>query len=133
VRATFLIFALIAAFTLAGCQRVQQSALDKLHPCKIEEGPTEAYCGTYSVFEDRSAKAGRQIALKIVIAPALKRDPQPDPLFIFEGGPGGGAATLATYVLPTFRRFQSDRDIVLIDQRGTGDSNPYKLRAGRSQ
>jgi pimeloyl-ACP methyl ester carboxylesterase len=124
VRATFPIFALLAAFTLAGCQRVQESAVDRLHPCKIEEGPTEAYCGTYSVFEDRSAKAGRQIALKIVVAPALKRDPQPDPLFIFEGGPGGGAATLATYVLPTFRRFQSDRDIVLIDQRGTGDSNP---------
>jgi pimeloyl-ACP methyl ester carboxylesterase len=115
---------LILLLALAGCQRTRQSALDLLHPCKIEEGPTEAFCGTYSVFEDRSAKTGRQIGLKIVVAPALKRDPRPDPLFIFEGGPGGGAATLATYVLPTFSRFQLDRDIVLIDQRGTGDSNP---------
>ena len=115
---------LILALTLAACQRTQLSALDRLHPCTIEEGPTEAFCGTYSVFEDRTAKTGRQFGLKIVVAPALKRDPQPDPLFIFEGGPGGGAATLAPYVLPTFRRFQLDRDIVLIDQRGTGDSNP---------
>jgi len=114
----------ILAFAPTGCQRTQPSALDRLHPCKIEEGPTEAFCGSYSVFEDRSGKTGRQIGLKIVVAPALKREPQPDPLFIFEGGPGGGAATLANYVLPTFRRFQLDRDIVLIDQRGTGDSNP---------
>jgi pimeloyl-ACP methyl ester carboxylesterase len=120
VRAAWLVFALI----LTGCQGNQQGALDRLHPCKIDQGPTEAFCGTYSVFEDRSAKAGRQIGLKIVVAPALKRDPQPDPLFILEGGPGAGAATLATDVLPLFRRFQLDRDIVLIDQRGTGDSNP---------
>ena len=115
---------LILALSLTACQRTPPSALDRLHPCTIEEGPTEAFCGQYSVFEDRSAKTGRQFGLKIVVAPALRRDPQPDPLFIFEGGPGGGAATLAAYRLPMFRRFQSSRDIVFIDQRGTGDSNP---------
>jgi pimeloyl-ACP methyl ester carboxylesterase len=115
---------ILALMVLTGCQHTPQSALDQLHPCKIDEGPTEAFCGMYNVFEDRSAKSGRQIALKIVVAPALKRDPQPDPLFILEGGPGAGAATLANYVLPMFHRFQMDRDIVLIDQRGTGESNP---------
>ena len=120
VRAAWLTFAVLA---LTACQRTP-SALDRLHPCKIEEGPSEAFCGQYKVFEDRAAKTGRQIALKIVVAPALKRDPKPDPLFIFAGGPGAGAATLADYQLPLFRHFQLDRDIVLIDQRGTGDSNP---------
>jgi len=125
VRAAWLILtSLVLAVILTGCQRTPQTAVDRLHPCKIDEGPTEAYCGQYTVFEDRAAKSGRQIALKIVVAPALKRNPAPDPLFIFEGGPGGGAATLAEYRLPMFRRFQIDRDIVLIDQRGTGDSNP---------
>ena len=42
---------------------------------------------------------------------------------MFEGGPGGGAASLARYRIPLFRRFQTDRDIVLVDQRGTGSSN----------
>jgi pimeloyl-ACP methyl ester carboxylesterase len=115
---------LILVVILTACQHPQPSALDRLHPCKIDEGPTEAFCGKYSVFEDRLAKTGRRFGLKIVIAPALKRNPRPDPLFIFEGGPGGGAATLAEYRLPMFHRFQLDRDIVLIDQRGTGDSNP---------
>src|SRR5262249_3595732 len=85
--------------------------------------PPDAYCGRHTVFEDRTARTGRQIDLKIVIAPALRRDPRADPLFVFEGGPGGGAATLAPYRVPLFKRFQTDRDIVLIDQRGTGSSN----------
>jgi len=124
VRAS-LLTVLLLVLTATGCRRAAPpTALELLHPCKIDEGPTEAFCGTYSVFENRDAKAGRKIALKIVVAPALRRDPKPDPLFIFEGGPGGGAAKLAVYRIPLFRRFQTDRDIVLIDQRGTGGSNP---------
>jgi len=61
--------------------------------------------------------------LKIVVAPALRRAPEPDPLFVLLGGPGGGAATMSEALLPQFRRFQTDRDIVFVDQRGTGASN----------
>jgi pimeloyl-ACP methyl ester carboxylesterase len=115
----------ILAVTLsAACQRATQGALDRLHPCQIAEGPPDAYCGTYTVFENRAAASGRTIDLKIVVAPALRRDSKPDPLFIFEGGPGGGAATLAAERIPMFHRYETDRDIVLVDQRGTGDSNP---------
>ena len=103
---------------------MRQAALDRLHPCAIAEGPPDAFCGQLRVFENRAAKAGRTIDLKIVVAPALRRDAKPDPLFVFEGGPGGGAATLAQYRVPMFRRFQTDRDIVLVDQRGNGASNP---------
>jgi len=119
VRAVLLIFAIV----LVSCRHSAPTALDRLHPCKIEEGPPEAFCGTYNVFEDRAAKSGRQIPLKIVVAPALKRVAKADPLFLFEGGPGGGAATLAKYRIPMFKRFQLDRDIVMVDQRGTGASN----------
>ncbi len=107
---------------LAACSSGTHS-LDRLHPCGIAEGPPDAYCGQYKVFEDRERREGRTIDLKIVVAPALRRDAKPDPLFVFEGGPGGGAATLARYRIPMFRRFQTDRDIVLVDQRGTGESN----------
>ena len=112
------------ALLTAGCQGSQQTALDRLHPCEIAEGPPDASCGQLKVFENREKKNGRTIDLKIVVAPALRRDSRPDPLFVFEGGPGGGAATLAAYRIPLFRRFQLDRDIVLVDQRGTGGSNP---------
>ena len=100
------------AVLVTGCQSVSRTALDRLHPCEIAEGPPDAFCGQLEVFENRSTHSGRTITLKIVVAPALRRDPKPDPLFVFEGGPGGGAATLATYRVPMFRRFQDDRDIV---------------------
>lgn len=76
------------------------------------------------MFEDRARGSGRKIKLKIIVMPALRRDPRPDPLFIFAGGPGQGAAKIHKAILSTFRRVQNDRDIVLVDQRGTGDSNP---------
>ena len=119
----------VALVATAACQGTRQEALDRLHPCGIAEGPPDAYCGTHRVFEDRAARTGRTIDLKIVVAPALRRDPKPDPLFVFEGGPGGGAATLAEQRIPMFRRYQTDRDIVLVDQRGTGESNPLDCAA----
>jgi pimeloyl-ACP methyl ester carboxylesterase len=122
------VFVAVALALAAGCQHAHD-ATDHLHPCRISEGPPDAYCGTYTVFENRPAKGGRTIDLKIVVAPALRRNPKPDPLFIFEGGPGGGAATLAPLRIPMFRRYQTDRDIVLVDQRGTGESNPLDCEA----
>ncbi len=112
------------ALLSTACQYGRRTAVDRLHPCDISEGPPDAFCGQLQIFENRDARTGRTIDLKIVVAPALRRDARPDPLFVFEGGPGGGAATLAPYRVPMFRRFQTDRDIVLVDQRGTGASNP---------
>lgn len=108
----------------AGCAERQQAALDRLHPCTSDEGPTDAYCGTLRVFENRDTRQGRELDLKIVVLPALGSDAQPDPLFFLAGGPGQGAATMARQIRDVFRRVQADRDVVFVDQRGTGKSNP---------
>jgi pimeloyl-ACP methyl ester carboxylesterase len=50
-------------------------------------------------------------------------------LFFLAGGPGQGAAKMARIVRELFRNMQADRDIVLIDQRGTGDSNGLTCKA----
>lgn len=99
-------------------------AIDRLQPCKMDQGPTDAYCGKLAVFENRQTRQGRKIDLKIVVLPALRRDPKPDPIFFFAGGPGQGAAKISRLLGLMFRRFQNDRDLVFIDQRGTGDSHP---------
>src|SRR5262245_25246223 len=115
----------LALLTVAGCTRTAQStALDRLHPCKSGEGIVDAYCGTFTVYEDRAARTGRTIDLNIVVLPALAADSKPDPLFFLAGGPGQGAAAVARGLRPIFRRVQTTRDIVLVDQRGTGKSNP---------
>jgi pimeloyl-ACP methyl ester carboxylesterase len=119
------LIAVLALFTLCSCSQNQAvQAIDKLQPCTGYDTPVDAYCGTLKVYENRATKQGRQIDLNIVVLPALRADAQADPLFFLAGGPGQGAARLAKLVREIFRRVQSDRDIVLVDQRGTGRSNP---------
>jgi pimeloyl-ACP methyl ester carboxylesterase len=113
-----------------GCAPSEKpTALDLLHPCATDEGPTDAYCGTYRVFENRDARQGRTIDLKIVVLPALGNEPRPDPLFFLAGGPGQGAAQMARPLRDVFRRVQADRDIVLVDQRGTGKSRGLECKS----
>ena len=100
-----------------------------LQACKTGDGPTDALCGTLRVFENRETREGRTIDLKIVVLPGLGTDAQPDPLFFLAGGPGQGAAKMAKQLSEVFRRVQTQRDIVLVDQRGTGMSNPLNCEA----
>jgi pimeloyl-ACP methyl ester carboxylesterase len=104
-------------------------SLDRLRPCQSSEGPTDALCGTITVFENRHQGIGRQIALWVVVLPSLASTPSPDPLFFLAGGPGQSAAHLASQVRLVFRQVQRTRDIVLVDQRGTGKSNPLNCRS----
>ena len=92
------------------------------HACRIQGLDEEIRCATYAVWEDRAAKKGRKIGLNIVILPALGPDKAPDPIFFFGGGPGEGITTEAAGYAQ-WREARQKRDIVLVDQRGTGGSN----------
>lgn len=72
--------------------------------------------------EDRDAKGSRSIDLNVVVLPARAKAKAADPIFFLHGGPGAAATALA----PLFARsdLRERRDIVLVDQRGTGGSNP---------
>jgi len=118
-------FLLLAALVLGGCaQQAQVTITDRLKPCTGDDAPVDAVCGTLKVYENRATKHGRQIDLNIVVLPALRADARPDPLFFLAGGPGQGAAKMAKVVREMYRQVLTDRDIVLVDQRGTGRSNP---------
>ncbi len=94
-----------------------------LKPCQLPEVIGEARCGTYDVYENRVDMRGRRIYLKVVVLPALNPRPSPYPLFILAGGPGQAASEQAGFVARTFATVRRERDIVLVDQRGTGESN----------
>ncbi|PWH15816.1 MAG: alpha/beta hydrolase, partial [Anaerolineae bacterium] len=87
---------------------------------------TDARCGVLTVPEDRANPGGRQIALNIAVIPAIKRNPAPDPLFLLAGGPGQSAIETFPAILPLLYDIHESRDIVLVDQRGTGKSNPLR-------
>lgn len=88
-----------------------------LQPCKVEG--VDALCGLYEVWEDREAKAGRRIGLKVAVLPALAANPLPDPVFLFTGGPGSAATTAAGFMAGSPLR--QERDIVLINERGSAE------------
>ena len=84
----------------------------------------KALCGNYEVFENRAARKGRKIQLKIVVYPATGQNKLPDPLFYIPGGPGSSATEDAPYIAAEFTKVREKRDLVFLDQRGTGGSNP---------
>jgi pimeloyl-ACP methyl ester carboxylesterase len=103
----------------------------KLEPCKLpgEDKPADAFCGIHQVWENRAAKSGRRIGLKVVVLPALSSSPKPDPIFLLAGGPGQAATTIA----PGFAgedRLRKDRDVVFVDQRGTGEPDKLACELG---
>jgi pimeloyl-ACP methyl ester carboxylesterase len=95
-----------------------------LSDCRLPGVEAPARCGTHEVFEDRASGTGRRIGIKVAVIPAKRRARDPDPIVVLAGGPGQGAIALAPQVVPLFARLGETRDLVLVDQRGTGDSNP---------
>jgi pimeloyl-ACP methyl ester carboxylesterase len=77
-------------------------------------------CGSYEVFEDRAAHAGRKIKLNLMVLPATAEKPEPDPVFLIVGGPGLSAVQDSPSLGQLFRK---KRYVVIIDQRGAGGSN----------
>jgi pimeloyl-ACP methyl ester carboxylesterase len=92
------------------------------HPARLAVLPAE--CGTLSVPENPARPRGRHVSLYIARVPAINRRKAEDPLFLLAGGPGGSAVSMYASAAASFDRVNRDRDIVLVDQRGTGESNP---------
>jgi pimeloyl-ACP methyl ester carboxylesterase len=83
----------------------------------------QARCGTLTVAEDRLSGQGRQIPIKFVVFPASGPHRVPDPVVYFAGGPGSSAIGDIPDELQQLGGLSQARDLVFIDQRGTGGSN----------
>jgi pimeloyl-ACP methyl ester carboxylesterase len=116
--------ALAAALALAGAGAWGTTL--PLHTCRLAGLEHDAQCGVLKRPLDPSRPQGTQIDLHVVVIPALARQKQPDPVFFFAGGPGQSAVGLAGTVQSLMQRLGQRRDLVLIDQRGTGHSAPLQ-------
>jgi pimeloyl-ACP methyl ester carboxylesterase len=94
----------------------------ELVPCTVQGVRAQAKCGTVRVFEDRAKKGGRTIDLRVVVVPAVAASPKPDPVFFLAGGPGQAATQILPFSLMAADRLRETRDLVFVDQRGTGGS-----------
>ena len=97
-----------------------------LAPCQlahpIASARVPARCGTLEVPENPDEPAARRIALRVAVLPAENPSARPDPVLVLAGGPGQSITETYPRIAPAFDRLRRERDIVLVDQRGTGGS-----------
>lgn len=126
-RAIRLTAAIALAIGAAGCDKPRLAAQHgSLHPCRLPGIEEELLCGKLTVPENRETRVGRTIDLNVVVLSALESGGKEEPLFDLAGGPGVAATEGAFFYARDGKEWRRRRDVVLVDQRGTGDSNPLR-------
>ncbi len=131
----FVVFYILLYLGLEGCDSTSKldarENISWLSLCpdfsKTGKAPVaqNAQCGSFEVLENPQDKSSKKIALNILRIPAVNPVPEPDPLFVIAGGPGQAAVVVAESMHSLFRDVRKNRDIIFVDQRGTGKSNPF--------
>lgn len=119
----------------AGAGAAFGSASPRLGDCRLPDVPTLARCGTFDVPENPSRPEGRHLSIAVAVLPAKRTPVRRDPIAFFSGGPGQAAIDSAADIGLELGAMFEDRDILLIDQRGTGRSSPIActLHADRDE
>jgi pimeloyl-ACP methyl ester carboxylesterase len=98
----------------------------ELEDCRISAGPSfpgiKARCGMLERPENPDDPESPTLLIRVAVVPALNLQPQPDPVVPLAGGPGQGAIQFYSGYASAFEHVRRDRDILLVDQRGTGGS-----------
>lgn len=117
---------LLSLLLLTAAASPAASALE-LSDCRISAGPgfpgIKARCGTFMRPLNPDNPDSGQIELRVAVVPALDLEPEADPLVPLAGGPGASAIQFYSGYYTAFELVRRDRDILLLDQRGTGDSS----------
>ncbi len=117
--------ALVLTTLLLGFSSQGVNALE-LEECRISAGPAfpgiKARCGTLERHENPDDPESPMLEIRVAVVPALNLQPEPDPIVPLAGGPGQGAVQFYSAYAAAFEHVRSDRDILLVDQRGTGES-----------
>ncbi len=111
----------LLAALVAGTAWARPSSLT-LTPCRLPDVPEQVKCGTLEVPENPARPDGRRLSIGLAVIPATGGRALPDPILVLLGGPGEDAIGAAASTVRQLESLRRDRDILLIDQRGTGRS-----------
>jgi pimeloyl-ACP methyl ester carboxylesterase len=126
--------ALILAAALAAFASVAATAPSSAtptlyrHSCEEQlNAPKGTRCGIVVVPENRAQPAGKTIGLNVMVLAATGGPRQSDAIFVIAGGPGRPTADANGVAYSTIAgSARVARDVVLVDQRGTGGSRPLQ-------
>ena len=106
------------------------SAAPELKPCVLEgsagHGRADAQCARWQRPLDATNPDGEQIELFVARIESAAPNPAADAFTLINGGPGAASTELYVDLAPVFEAIRRERDIVLIDQRGTGRSTALR-------
>ena len=126
IRRVYLIISMIGALGLDGITHASESKLSfKRCSVLLSSGAMEidAQCATFERNENPKDAESRRIALSVIKLPSHSPEPEPDAFTVIQGGPGGSSIDFAVAYSRVFEEIRKKRDIIVIDQRGTGRSN----------
>src|SRR5205814_9879218 len=119
---------LLFIFSLESCREIRISGgLAALKTCQLPGIDEKLLCGQLTVFENRQTRTGRRIDLNVLVLPAFDQKTKAEPLFDLAGGPGAASTDAARFYATEGKEYRRRRDVVLVDQRGTGKSNPLSV------
>ena len=118
--------ALLLACLYSSASAAAVLAAPGIHACRVEGLPNELLCGVVRRPLDPAQPQGVQIDVHYLVVPAMARNKQSDPVLMLAGGPGQSAIGVASALLARMTRLNYRRDLVFIDQRGTGKSAPLQ-------
>ena len=104
------------------CERDSGTALAEL--------VSQARCMRFPVLENPAEPEGVRIDLQVMLIPSIRTRPEPDPVTILVGGPGQAATEAGVVIAQVLGQVREERDILLVDQRGTGKLSPLDCDFG---
>ena len=117
----------MVALALLASGGVSDAQTLSLEDCRISAGPgypgIKARCGTMMRPENPANPDSPEIEIRVAVVPALNLNPENDPIVPIAGGPGQGSIEFYSSYAGAFEPVRRDRDILLVDQRGTGESS----------
>ena len=105
------------------CPAIAKPVSQQGRSCHLPGAEEALRCVTLPLPLDYATPSGLTLKLHVTVAPAFREAARADPLFILAGGPGQAGTDVLVLLNHSFRRVRATRDIVVIDQRGTGLSD----------
>jgi pimeloyl-ACP methyl ester carboxylesterase len=109
-----------AASAAAGAPDAPVSGKPVARTCHLPGAEGSLRCLTVPVPLDYANPAAKGLNIHVTVAPAFREGARTDPLFVLAGGPGEAGSEVIMLLSTAFKRVRATRDIVFIDQRGTG-------------
>ncbi|PHR84182.1 MAG: alpha/beta hydrolase [Colwellia sp.] len=120
-------------FLLISVNAYSQNQQFTLENCHVDGIKSQVKCGKLSVLENYNKADGAHITINFVVLPAIDNSGDKTPLLFLAGGPGQAAAELASALTNVFYEVRKTRDLILVDQRGTGASHPLQCEDTTNQ